>query len=94
MISTVDPEARHAHKTRHRRQDGYKAHVKVEPDTGLITGCALTPAAGAEHSDAAVGIQLLADEPHPVDVLGDSAYGTGELLAAAADGGHTAIIKP
>jgi hypothetical protein len=94
VISTVDPEARHAHKTRHRRQDGYKAHVKVEPDTGLITGCALTPAAGAEHSDAAVGIQLLADEPHPVDVLGDSAYGTGELLAAAADGGHTAIIKP
>jgi hypothetical protein len=56
VISTVDPEARHAHKTRHRRQDGYKAHVKVEPDTGLITGCALTPAAGAEHSDAAVGI--------------------------------------
>ena len=94
VISTVDPEARHAHKTRARHQDGYKAHVKVEPDTGLITGCALTPAAGAEHSDAAVGIELLADEPDPIEVLGDSAYGTGELLAAAADGGHTAIIKP
>ena len=94
VISTVDPEARHAHKTRARHQDGYKAHVKVEPDTGLITGCALTPAAGPEHSDAAVGIELLADEPDPVEVLGDSAYGTGELLAAAADGGHTAIIKP
>jgi Transposase DDE domain/Transposase domain (DUF772) len=94
VISTVDPEARHAHKTRQRRQDGYKAHVKVEPDTGLITGCALTPAAGPEHSDAAVGIELLADEPDPVQVLGDSAYGTGELLAAATDGGHTAIIKP
>ena len=38
VISTVDPEARHAHKTRARHQDGYKAHVKVEPDTGLITG--------------------------------------------------------
>ena len=94
MISTVDPEARHAHKTRARHQDGYKAHVKVEPDTGLITGCALTPAAGPEHSDAAVGIELLADEPDPIEVLGDSAYGTGELLAAVADGGHTAIIKP
>ena len=94
MISTVDPEARHAHKTRARHQDGYKAHVKVEPDTGLITGCALTPAAGPEYSDAAVGIELLAEEPDPVEVLGDSAYGTGELLAAAADGGHTAIIKP
>jgi len=94
VISTVDPEARHAHKTRSRRQDGYKAHVKVEPDTGLITGCALTPAAGPEHSDAAVGIELLAEEPAPIEVLGDSAYGTGELLAAAADAGHTAIIKP
>jgi len=94
VISTVDPETRHAHKTRHRRQDGYKAHVKVEPDTGLITGCALTPAAGPEHSDAAVGIELLADEPDPIEVLADSAYGTGELLAAVTEGGHTAIIKP
>ena len=94
VISTVDPETRHAHKTRARHQDGYKAHVKVEPDTGLITGCALTPAAGPQHSDAAVGIELLADEPDPIQVLGDSAYGTGELLAAAAEGGHTAIIKP
>ena len=94
VISTVDPEARHAHKTRERRQDGYKAHVKVEPDTGIITGCALTPAAGPEHSDAAVGVALLAEEADPIEVLADSAYGTGELLAAVADGGHTAIIKP
>jgi hypothetical protein len=94
VISTVDPEARHAHKTRARHQDGYKAHVKVEPDTGLITGCALTPAAGPEHSDAAVGIELLAAEPDPVEVLADSAYGTGELLAAVAEGGHIPIIKP
>jgi hypothetical protein len=94
VISTVDPQARHAHKTRAQHQDGYKAHVKVEPDTGLITGCALTPAAGPEHSDAAVGIEMLADEPDPIEVLADSAYGTGELLAAAAGGGHTAIIKP
>jgi hypothetical protein len=94
VISTVDPQARHAHKTRERRQDGYKAHVKVEPDTGLITGCALTPASGPEYSDAAVGIELLAQETDPVEVLGDSAYGTGELLAAVAEGGHTAIIKP
>jgi hypothetical protein len=35
MVSTVDPEARHAHKTREHRQDGFKAHIVVEPDTGL-----------------------------------------------------------
>ncbi len=44
VISTVDPEARHGHKTRSRRQDGYKAHIVVEPDrrctarTGWSTG--------------------------------------------------------
>ena len=39
VISTVDPQARHAHKTSSRRQDGFEAHVVVEPDTGIITAC-------------------------------------------------------
>jgi hypothetical protein len=91
VISTVDPEARHAHKTCARHQDSYMAHVKVEPDTGPITGCALTPAAGLPYYDVAVGIELLADEPDPIQVLGDSAYGTGDLLAAAVADGHTAV---
>jgi len=94
VISTVDPEARHAHKTRQRHQDGYKAHVVVEPDTGIITDTALTPASGPENSDAAVGIDLLAGEPDPVEVLADSAYGTGDMLHAVAQAGHTPIIKP
>ncbi|WP_371871122.1 hypothetical protein [Mycolicibacterium agri] len=45
VISTVDPDARHAHKTVHRRQDGFKAHLAIEPDTGIITDCTLTKAA-------------------------------------------------
>ena len=94
VISTVDPEARHAHKTRSRRQDGYKAHVVVEPDTGIVTDAALAPAAGPDNSDAAVGIGLLAGEHGPVEVLADSAYGTGEMLNAAEQAGHTPIIKP
>jgi hypothetical protein len=94
VISMVDPEARHAHKTRHRRQDGYKAHVVVEPDTGIVTDTALTPASGADHSDAAVGIDLLAGAPDPVELLADSAYGSGEMLEAAERAGHTPIIKP
>ena len=89
VISTVDPDARHAHKTVHRRTDGFTAHVVVEPDTGLITNTRLTPAAGAANSDAAVGVDLLADDDSiagPVQVLGDSAYGTGDALAALASG--------
>jgi hypothetical protein len=97
VISTVDPDARHAHKTVHRRTDGFTAHVVVEPGTGLITNTRLTRAAGVDNTDAAVGIDLLADDDTvagPVQVLGDSAYGTGEALAALASAGHTAVIKP
>jgi hypothetical protein len=113
VISTVDPEARHAHKSRHRRTDGYTAHLVVEPDTGLVTAAALTPASGPDHADAAVGIDLLLADPEPHhpephhpepheagqggprwEVLGDSAYGTAQALAALEAAGHTPIIKP
>jgi IS5 family transposase len=94
VISTVDTDARHAHKTVHRRQDGFKAHLAIEPDTGIITDCALTKAAGADTHDAVVGLGLLDDEPEPVTVLGDSAYGTGDARAALAEAKHSAVIKP
>src|SRR4051812_19971295 len=93
VVSTVDPDARHAHESVHRRQDGFKAHVAVEPDTGIITDCALTKASGVASGDAAVGIDLLAGEPEPVTVLADSAYGSGELRAELVDGGHLDRVK-
>jgi Transposase DDE domain/Transposase domain (DUF772) len=94
VISTVDPEARHAHKTVHRRQDGFKAHIAVEPDTGIITDCALTKASGADNHEAVVGLALLQEETEPVRVLGDSAYGSGAARDALATAGHVAVIKP
>ncbi|MGR7026995.1 IS1182 family transposase [Geodermatophilus sp. URMC 62] len=97
VISVVDPDARHAHKTVERRIDGCKAHLVAEPDTGLITNCALTKASGATTGDGAVGLELLTADPtiaEPVEVLADSAYGTGAMLAGLAAAGHTAVIKP
>jgi IS5 family transposase len=94
VISTVDPEARHAHKSVHRRQDGFKAHLAIEPDTGIITDCALTKASGADTHDAAVGQSLLESQHTPVTVLADSAYGTGELRAALVASGHRDRVKP
>lgn len=73
VISTVDPDTRHVHKTVHRRQDGYKAHVAIEPDTGIITDCALRQANGADNHEATVGLELLAGEDPGLEVLGDSA---------------------
>ena len=94
VISTVDPDTRHVRKSWSRRQDGYKAHLAVEPDTGIITDCELTKAAGADNHEAPVGLQLLAGEHEPVTVLADSAYGSGEFRAELAERGHIDRVKP
>jgi hypothetical protein len=78
----------------HRRQDGFKAHIAIEPETGLATACALSKASGADSSDATVGIDLLTAETEHVQVLADSAYGSGAARATLAEAGHVAIIKP
>jgi len=94
VISVTDPEARHVHKTVHHRQDGFKGHVVVEPDTGLFTNAKLAKASGTDNAEAVIGLELLKGEDPGLEVLGDTAYGTGEARAALADAGHTAIIKP
>jgi IS5 family transposase len=91
VISTADPETRHVHKTQHSYRDGYKAHIAAEPDTGLITACALT-AGNTGDAEAAAG--LLVGEPAGTEVLGDSAYGIGELRQHLQDHEMTAVIKP
>lgn len=91
VISTVDPEARHMHKSRSAYRDGYKAHLAVEPETGLITAAALTP---ANAGDGPTGVVLLDEEEDGLDVLADSAYGSGEVRAALAERKHRVFIKP
>jgi Transposase DDE domain/Transposase domain (DUF772) len=107
VISTVDPEARHGHKTSARGFDGYKGHASVDPDSELVLA---TTATAGNVGDAAAAPQLLAElvdqvqgdpsAPTPASaaaggppaptVYGDSAYGTGPLLASL----HTAGIDP
>jgi len=133
VISTVDPESRHTRKSRENRREGFKAHLVVEPDTGLTTAAALTKTNGPDNSDATIGGQLLdadptiaaagADQADPseadpgeadpgeadpgedelsrgqdgaerTEVLGDSAYGTGDLLDKINKNGWKATIKP
>jgi IS5 family transposase len=99
VVSTVDPEARHAHKTVTRRQDGFKAHLAIEPDTGIITDCAITKATGTAAdgksiSEPSVGLDLLDGEEEPVTVLADSAYGSGEFRAELGERGLTDRVKP
>jgi IS5 family transposase len=91
MVSVIDPESRHAHKTAHNYRDGFKANIAVEPDTGLITACELT-AGNAGDGQAAIG--LLEGAPAHTEVLADSAYGSAEFRQSLWANEHTAIIKP
>jgi IS5 family transposase len=91
VISTVDPESRHIHKTVHSYRDGYKAHVVVEPVTGLICAQALTP---ANVPDGVAGVELMAAEPKGRRVFADSAYGSGATRVALKQRNHRLAIKP
>jgi len=58
VISTVDPEARHGHKTAARGFDGYKGHAGIDPDSEIITATTVTP---GNVGDASVATDLIAD---------------------------------
>lgn len=58
MISTVDPEARHGHKTASRGFDGYKGHLALDPDSEIITQTAVS---AGNAGDASVAADLIAD---------------------------------
>jgi Transposase DDE domain/Transposase domain (DUF772) len=97
VISTVDTEARHTRKSRSSRRDGFRGHVAAEPETGLVTDCEMTMAAGEGSTDAENGVTLACRDRFADDgleVYGDSAYGTGEARAAYRDAGHGTVIKP
>lgn len=91
VISVVDPEARHMHKSRAEYRDGYKAHVAVEPETGIVTAAVLTPATA---SDAKTAPGLLEGEDPGLEVLADAAYGSGATRAELRTRGHHQLIKP
>jgi hypothetical protein len=88
VISTVDPDARHGHKTEARGFDGYKGHLALDPDAELITATAVT--AGNAGDGSAAPALLASDlgtpaEPDsvpadPLTVYGDSAYGVASVL--------------
>jgi len=88
VISTVDPQARHGHKTAARGFDGYKGHVGIDPDSEIIT--ATTVSAG-NAGDAGVAEDLIGDLLDADDaddsVAGDSVAGDSVAGDSAADEG-------
>lgn len=76
-ISVVDPEARHGHRSRRDRYDGYKLHISVDVDSDLFVAGQATKATTA---DGEVLRDLLDADPLAVaEVLGDTHYGSAAI---------------
>jgi len=78
VISTVDTQARHTRKSKPKRRDGFRGHVAAEPETGLITDCEMTMAAGDGSTDAENGVKMACR-----DRFGGTAAGPGDDTAVA-----------
>jgi Transposase DDE domain/Transposase domain (DUF772) len=83
VISTVDRQARHTRKCKSKRRDGFRGHVAAEPESGLITGCEMTMAAGPGSTDAENGVKMACRDRFHGDSAsagdgGDDAAGAGQ----------------
>lgn len=95
VVSVVDPEMRHGHKTASQRADGYKAHVMVGGEGHrLVTAVEVTPANAPD--DAKLEAMLEEQEHHghrPQEVLGDQAYFDVERAKRQAEKGTAIVAK-
>lgn len=104
VISTVDPEARHGHKTAARGFDGYKGHIAVDAESEIITAIEVT---AGNAGDATAAEVLLADVLTSADdtasgkatddekrvVYGDASYGTADLVEKLESAGIEPNVK-
>jgi hypothetical protein len=86
-ISTVDPDARHGHKTSARGFDGYKGHIAIDPDSEIITATQATP---GNSGDAEAAERLLADLL-PGDQDSAAGQDSGPAAAQAAGASQPAV---
>ena len=103
IISTVDPEARHGHKTAARGFDGYKGHISVDPDSEIIVATTVTSGNVADGAMAKELLEEALSEPasterdgapaEKVQVYGDASYGTVQVVEHIEGAGAEAHVK-
>jgi IS5 family transposase len=86
LLSPVDPDARQGKKT-NNSWPGYKAHIVMEEETGIITGVETTPANATDGSQLK---PLLKEQEQvhsikPQELTADKAYDWGENLESLAN---------
>ena len=100
VISTVDTQARHTRKSKSKRRDGFRGHVAAGPETGLVTDCGMTMAAGPGSTDAENGVKMAARDRFTGTPGGtgpgqepDAPAGTGTSAGPDADGPQDARLE-
>ena len=94
LLSPVDPDARQGKKT-NNSWPGYKAHIVMEEETGIITGVETTPANATDGSQ----LQPMLKEQEkvhslkPQELTADKAYDWGENLESLANNKTIANIS-
>jgi IS5 family transposase len=86
LLSPVDPDARTGKKT-NNKWPGYKAHLIMEEETGIITGVETTPANATDGSQLKPLLkeQAAVHSLKPQELTADKAYDWGENLEALAN---------
>ena len=105
VISIVDPESRHGHKTSARGFDGYKGHIAVDAESEIITATEVT---AGNVGDASAAEALLGDilsgahegatrgashDAAKSEVYGDASYGSAELVEKLEDADVVPNVK-
>ena len=99
IISTVDPDARHGHKTKARSFDGYKGHISIDPDSEIIVASEVTAGnvgdgeAARPLLEEAFESEREAKETSVDEVYGDASYGTTNIVEKLESAGIEANVK-
>ena len=94
LLSPVDPDARMGKKT-NNKWPGYKAHIIMEEETGIIIGVETTPANATDGSQLKPMLKEQ-EEVHsitPQELTADKAYDWGENLESLANNKTIANIS-
>ena len=86
VISLTEPDMRHGHKSKARRFDGFKALVTTEQSSEMIVDIGDIPATGSEGAHLLPAVERIETQAgvRVKQVIGDGAFGSGELRAACA----------
>ncbi|MGH2791268.1 MAG: transposase [Actinomycetota bacterium] len=90
VISTVDTDARHGHKTSSQGFDGYKGHIAIDPDSEIITAAAVGAANQGDGDMLAGLVQDVIPEAADADGAGADDPQEDRRPAAGDDASHDA----